>query len=290
MTSPAQPPGWYPDPTGQPQSRYWDGIQWTSSTQFAGGAVPKGRSSGAVVALVVGSVLLVLLLLVGGLLGLRTLASNGDADAVTETATGPGDEYGTPEAVGVTTVGPCRYGVDGAPARPVSPPTEADLATSGTYEVVLQANVGRVVFEVDAARTPCALTSLRALARAGYFDSSPCHRLTAASIKVLQCGDPTGTGSGGPGYVYGDEALEGASYPRGTVAMANRGPATNGSQFFLVYEDSQLAPDYTPLGRITTGLDVLQRVAAAGSDDSNGPGDGRPRTTVLLEQVTVQPQ
>ena len=270
MTSPAQPPGWYPDPTGEPQSRYWDGIQWTSSTQFAGLTV------------------LAVLLVAGGALLVRTVASRGDTDTVASTAGGSGFAYAEPEQVDGVVVGPCSYSVDGAPARPVSPPTEEDLATTGAYEVVLQANVGRVVFEVDAARTPCALTSLRALARAGYFDSSACHRLTTGGIKVLQCGDPTGIGSGGPGYVFDDEALEGATYPRGTVAMANRGPGTNGSQFFLVYEDSQLAPDYTPIGRITAGLDVLQRVAAAGSDDSNGPGDGRPRTTVVLEQVTVR--
>ena len=128
---------------------------------------------------------------------------------------------------------------------------------------------------------------MRALARAGWFESSPCHRLTTAGIRVLQCGDPTGTGSGGPGYVFADEALDGATYPRGTVAMANRGPGTNGSQFFLVYADSELPPDYTPFGRITQGLDVLERVAAGGSDDSNGPGDGAPKTAVLITRATV---
>jgi len=106
---------------------------------------------------------------------------------------------------------------------------------------------------------------------------------------VLQCGDPTGTGTGGPGYAFDDEALEGASYPRGTVAMANSGPGTNGSQFFLVYADTALPPDYTPLGTITSGLEVLERVAAAGSDDSNGPGDGRPRTPVQIRTLTVRP-
>ncbi len=287
MTSPAQPPGWYPDPTGQPQSRYWDGIQWTSSTQLAGVPV-SGRTSHATVIAVVAVVSVLVLLLVGaGALLLRTLASRGDSDSVASTSTGSGQAPAPAPAPGTVTVGPCSYEPDGAPVRPVQPPGEADLATSGAYEVELATSVGRVAFTADAASVPCALTSLRSLARQGYYDSSPCHRLTTAGIRVLQCGDPSGTGSGGPGYRYADEALAGATYGAGTVALANSGPGTNGSQFFLVYEDSELPPDYTPVGRITEGLEVLRRVAAAGSDDSNGPGDGRPRTTVLLQRVTV---
>ena len=283
MTTP-QKPGWYPDPTGEPQSRYWDGIQWTSSTQPRAAARP-GRSGGAKAALVAGGLLGGFALLAGGLLGARALLGSDPAPTVVEeTAVA----QGPPEAV---TVGPCTYTPEGgATASAVPLPSEADLVTSGSYEVALTTSVGRIAFLADAAKTPCALTSLRSLARAGYFEQSPCHRLTTAGIKVLQCGDPTGTGSGSPGYVFDDEALEGATYGRGTVAMANRGPGTNGSQFFLVYEDSQLAPDYTPLGRITAGLDLVQRVAAAGSDDGNGPGDGRPKTEVVVEDVTVTPK
>ena len=123
-----------------------------------------------------------------------------------------------------------------------------------------------------------------------YFDDTPCHRLTTAGISVLQCGDPTGTGRGGPGYTFADENLEGASYPRGTVAMANGGPDTNGSQFFLVYADTQLPPSYTPFGTITKGLDVLEQVAEAGSDDSSGTGDGKPKLTVQITTAKVTPK
>jgi peptidyl-prolyl cis-trans isomerase B (cyclophilin B) len=275
VTSP-QPPGWYADPTGAPQSRYWDGIQWSSSTQPLPPVRP-GRGAGAKVALVVGALLGVLVLYVGSLLAVRLLGSSGD------------DGPAVPEqADGRVTIGPCRYLLDGAPSRPVTPPTADDLVGDGQYEVELVTSAGRIAFTADAARVPCALTSLRSLARQGFYDSSPCHRLTTGGIRVLQCGDPSGSGSGGPGYTYEDEALGGATYPRGTVAMANRGPATNGSQLFLVYGDAQLAPDYTPLGRITAGLDVLDRIASGGSDDSNGPGDGRPRTPVLLERVVVR--
>ena len=287
MSMHPQPPGWYPDPSGQPQSRYWDGVQWTASTQPA--PAPATGRSGAVPGVVVGAVVAVLALLLGGALLLARLASSAGTDTLGDAAAGEGFAYASPEPVAPpVTAGPCAYYPDdAAPARPVSPPTDADVATSGTYDVLLDTSVGPISFAVDAAQVPCALGSLRALARAGYFDGTPCHRLTTSGISVLQCGDPTGSGSGGPGYVFDDEALEGASYRRGTVAMANRGPSTNGSQFFLVYADSQLPPNYTPLGRITQGLEALQRVAAAGADDSNGTGDGRPRMPVQIKTVTV---
>ena len=135
---------------------------------------------------------------------------------------------------------------------------------------------------MDAAKAPCTVNSLRSLAHFSYFDKTVCHRLTSQSIFVLQCGDPSGDGTGGPGYRFADENLEGATYPRGTVAMANSGPGTNGSQFFLVYKDSQLPPDYTPFGRITAGLDVIDKVAAAGSTP---PGDGEPKTAVTIQTL-----
>jgi len=108
-------------------------------------------------------------------------------------------------------------------------------------------------------------------------------------IFVLQCGDPTGTGSGGPGYKFADENLSGAKYTTGTVAMANAGPGTNGSQFFLVYSSSLSLPaSYTPFGTIVSGLNIIQKVAKAGSDKSNGPGDGHPKEKVEIESVTIK--
>ena len=123
----------------------------------------------------------------------------------------------------------------------------------------------------------------------GYFNNTPCHRLTTAGIYVLQCGDPTGTGSGGPGYTHsGREPQAHATYPAGTVAMANTGqPHTGGSQFFFVYANTDLPRQYTPFGHVTAGLDVLQRIARAGSDNSNGAGDGRPLQPVVIESFAV---
>ena len=126
------------------------------------------------------------------------------------------------------------------------------------------------------------------LAGQGYFNNSPCHRLTTQGIFVLQCGDPTGTGTGGPGYTIPDENLAGATYPAGTFAMANTGqPHTGGSQFFICYADTPLPPQYTPFGHVTQGLEVLKAIAANGEDDSNGPGDGKPKKPVIIQTFTV---
>jgi len=154
-----------------------------------------------------------------------------------------------------------------------------------TYTATLKTNCGDITVALAAAAAPRAVNSFVFLAGRNYFDHTPCHRLTTEGIHVLQCGDPTGTGLGGPGYRFADENLTGATYPAGTVAMANSGPDTNGSQFFLVYGDTPLPPSYTVLGRITSGMDVLTRIAGSGTVD--GSGDARPKEPVVLERVTV---
>jgi peptidyl-prolyl cis-trans isomerase B (cyclophilin B) len=191
----------------------------------------------------------------------------------------------TPTTVGGTIS--CAYSPTAArAARSVgAPPTRASQL--GTPIASLTTNQGVIVIKLDAAKAPCTVNSFVYLAGKKYFDSTPCHRLTTAGIFVLQCGDPTGSGGGGPGYQFADENLNGAVYPAGTVAMANAGPGTNGSQFFLVYKDTTLSPNYTPFGTITGGLAVIQKVAAAGSDNSNGQGDGKPNLPVELTGVTV---
>ncbi|MEV7600228.1 peptidylprolyl isomerase [Kitasatospora sp. NPDC089797] len=155
------------------------------------------------------------------------------------------------------------------------------------YHATLRTNQGAITFEALTDKAPCTTFSFRYLAEHDYFDRSHCHRLTTQRIYVLQCGDPTGTGSGGPGYSFPDENLTGATYPAGTVAMANAGPNTNGSQFFIVWKDTKLSPAYTPFGRVTAGLDVLQKIAAAGEDDQNGPGDGYPNVPVNIRHVKI---
>ncbi|MFB7508373.1 peptidylprolyl isomerase [Streptomyces broussonetiae] len=156
------------------------------------------------------------------------------------------------------------------------------------YSATLRTGQGAITFRALTDKAPCTTYSFKFLARRDYFDRSHCHRLTTARIYVLQCGDPTGTGSGGPGYSFPDENLTGATYPAGTVAMANAGPNTNGSQFFFVWKDTKLSPSYTPFGKVTSGLDVLHKIAVGGEDDQNGPGDGFPRLPVNIKRVQIK--
>ena len=300
--TPSAVPGWYPDPTGAAQSRWWDGSQWTSATQPAAqssvgvdDAAATGPNSNRNVALAVGAAVLVVVL--AFIAGAQLLGDDeSDQLATADASVGPEEPAATSEGLPEEVVeepsaqpapaAGCDFRDSGRPpARPVQPPGEDDVATSGSYTFTMDTSVGTISFATDAASTPCTVGSFRNLAAQEYFDGTSCHRLTTEGIFVLQCGDPTGTGSGGPGYEYDDEALEGASYPAGTVAMANAGPGTNGSQFFLVYEDSQLPPSYTPLGQITEGLEAVREVAQAGVE--GGGGDGRPATPVDIRTFRV---
>lgn len=166
------------------------------------------------------------------------------------------------------------------PTSPADPPT---LPTTMT----LHTNCGDIVIALDP-KAPKTVASEAFLAQQGFYTNTACHRLTTNIIYVLQCGDPRGNGTGGPGYTVPDENLPtGANnnYPAGTLAMANSGPGTNGSQFFLVYQDTTLSPDYTIWGKVTSGLDILQKVAAAGTKDPNG--DGAPTQPLFLQSATV---
>ena len=155
------------------------------------------------------------------------------------------------------------------------------------YHASLITTQGRITFQARTDAAPCTTFSFRFLAEHHYYSLTHCHRLVTQRIFVLQCGDPTGTGSGGPGYSFNDENLTGATYPAGTVAMANAGPNTNGSQFFITTADTVLRPNYTPFGTVTSGMDVLRRIAAAGEDDQNGPGDGYPNAFVNILTVAI---
>ncbi|MCU0266058.1 MAG: peptidylprolyl isomerase [Actinomycetia bacterium] len=210
-------------------------------------------------------------LLVGGLAGLAIALQ--DTGEESSTAADPNQVV-------------CLYPRSGEAVKPVDgvPPLTTSLLPA-TSAATLQFAGGPVTVELLNAAAPCTTNSFAFLADQGWFDGSDCHRLTEGTLNVLQCGDPSGTGSGGPGYTFDDENLDGATYPAGTVAMANSGPNTNGSQFFLVYADSQLPPSYTPFGRVTAGLDVLTGIAAAGIE--GGTDDGAPAEPVTIESATV---
>ncbi len=168
----------------------------------------------------------------------------------------------------------------------VKQPTKNLPGRIGTFTLVT--NCGNIVIRTDGIKAPVTITNLTALAKAGYYNATLCHRLTTQGLYVLQCGDPTATGAGGPGFEYKDENLPkyvANNYPAGTVAMANAGPGTNGSQFFLVFGNTTLGPNYTIWGKITSGLNIVKAIAAAGV--MGGGSDGTPAKTIAIEKVIV---
>jgi peptidyl-prolyl cis-trans isomerase B (cyclophilin B) len=170
-------------------------------------------------------------------------------------------------------------------ARPLPGLPTSTAPKTGAPTVAITTNQGEIAMQLDPTKTPCTVHSFLHLAQTGFFNDTTCHRLlTGDAGKVLQCGDPTGTGTGGPGYQFADENLAGATYKKGTVAMANSGPNTNGSQFFMVYGDSSFPPNYTPFGQITAGQDVLEKIAKGGV---TGESKDQPKTKVEIKSVTV---
>ncbi len=195
----------------------------------------------------------------------------------------------------------CAYPATTEPAsKPAKPPRSGRVPTDpARVSASLSTNRGNIGLQLDNGKAPCTVNSFASLAQQGYFDGTTCHRLTTTpQLAVLQCGDPSGTGTGGPGYRFGNEyptnqyrladpALKTPlMYPRGTLAMANAGSGTNGSQFFLVYADSMLPPTYTAFGTIdSTGLATLDKIAAAGVDGA--AGDGKPAMSVTINSMRL---
>jgi peptidyl-prolyl cis-trans isomerase B (cyclophilin B) len=181
----------------------------------------------------------------------------------------------------------CVYTPAGTPARKDGTPPAKPHYKGKTYQATVKTNRGTIVLDLFNSKATCTVNSFLYLASKGYFNNTSCQRLTTSGIFVLQCGDPTGTGRGGPGYEFANENTAGAQYVQGTVAMANAGAGTNGSQFFLVYRNSTTLPaNYSLFGKIVSGLGIIQNVAKAGSDNSNAQGDGHPKEKVTIESVT----
>jgi peptidyl-prolyl cis-trans isomerase B (cyclophilin B) len=184
----------------------------------------------------------------------------------------------------------CEYSLSGDSARPVKPPPTNGVPTSGTISYLLEMTNGKVTITLDRTRAPCTVNSFVSLADQGYFDNTKCHRLADSGIFVLQCGDPTGTGKGGPGYEFANETDGTESYTEGVVAMANGGPGTNGSQFFLVWADStslDQTPNFTIFGEMDKeSRDVVASMAGEGQDGSNADGTGRPNNPCAIATVT----
>lgn len=195
----------------------------------------------------------------------------------------------------------CQYEPAAEPAsKPANPPRQGKVPTDpAQVSVSMVTNQGNVGLLLANNESPCTVNSFVSLAQQKFFDNTKCHRLTASpTSSVLQCGDPSGDGTGGPGYQFANEyptdqyqpddpaVHEPVVYPRGTLAMANAGPNTNGSQFFMVYKDTQLPPEYTVFGKIQQdGLATLDKIAKGGV--AGGGQDGQPNTEVTIKSVRL---
>jgi peptidyl-prolyl cis-trans isomerase B (cyclophilin B) len=239
------------------------------------------------------------------------LANLGDGDTSAASTNTPSTEPTAPPA-GKTTEGPCKYAEtpgEQSP-KPVGLPTDAaETPKTGAVKVNFKTSQGEIPVTLDRAKAPCTVQSMEFLVKAKFFDATKCHRLTGGEgLKVLQCGDPTGTGGGGPGFTIPDEfptdlkpAASGGSdqqgrplmtYPKGALAVANTGqPNSGSSQFFLVYGDSTLPAAYTIFGTIdAAGLTTVEKIAAGGiTPGERGPDDGAPKLETTIEAATVTP-
>ena len=209
------------------------------------------------------------------------------------------------ESASASTPAPSESATPAAPAAPASSspckPTTAvgsqpkdvgapnDVLSAKSYTFNLKTNCGDIEITADGVKAPITVSTLAFLAKGGFYNGTICHRLTTQGLYVLQCGDPTATGGGGPNFTFKDENLPAQAdnnYPAGSVAMANSGPNTNGSQFFLVYADTTLGANYTLWGKITKGLDIVKSIAEYGTAD--GSGDGTPKATVEIINASVK--
>ncbi len=205
------------------------------------------------------------------------------------------------------TPNPALKGAGGAQKNPDLvdtgvPPVNGAPAT-GTRDMVMDTSQGKITITLDLQKSPCAAQSMLYLSGKKYFNNTSCHRLTTDGIYVLQCGDPKGTGGGGPAYTFAHEYLptdQRPNYPRGVVAMANPGDQDqNGSQFFIVWKDtpettdqqgnpqSALAASYTVIGTVTGGMDVVDKVAAGGAKPADKAGNTAPKIPVKITTITV---
>ncbi len=228
------------------------------------------------------------LLVAGGVIWLVTSSGGGDTNtATTNPSAEPGNCVWTPDDVAQN---PDLKDV-GAPATGKAPAT-------GTQTMTMTTSVGVIEIEVNTAKAPCTARSMTYLAGKNFFDNTKCHRIVTEGLHVLQCGDPAGKGTGGPTYKMAEENLPNftddlKNYPIGTVAMAKaQPPGTTGSQFFIVWGDTPLPGQYTVLGKVTKGLDLIQNAAKAGAKDPETGADatdGTPKTEVLIQKLTISP-
>jgi len=204
----------------------------------------------------------------------------------------------TPSAAPSVSVKPGECGYQPLPAEAAQGAKEVGKPpvkpVKGKYKMTMHTTLGTIVAAVDGTKAACTVNSFKYLASKKFFNNTNCHRLVTEGIKVLQCGDPTGTGTGGPSYGFANENVPKAgksgqaTYKRGVIAMAHSSaPNSNGSQFFIVYGDSPLPADYTVFGEITKGMDVVDSVAKAGAAPADQTGNTAPKKKIEIKDLTV---
>jgi peptidyl-prolyl cis-trans isomerase B (cyclophilin B) len=233
----------------------------------------------------------VLVAIGGGIAAL--LIATGDNGSTAAAATASASPTGTAKPAATSKVGNCTYTANGQqPSRPVSLPPAAASVDSSPATMTITTNQGTMTAALDAAKAPCTVHALRLLAEAKFYDNTSCHRETTTNIFVLQCGDPSGTGEGSPGYGYANENTANVTYDRGVIAMAHsQQPDSNGSQFFINYKAptgdgaTALKGGYTVVGKITQGLDVLDKITSAGVQ--GGGADGAPASKPQITSIKI---
>lgn len=255
------------------------------------------RRQGNVIASVVGAVVVI------GVVVAFIIASSGDkkkstAATTTPTASAPSASSSaapTSSAPPAQPTYPCTWTKSGPASKKATVPSTTKPPRTGTINLAADSTRGKMTFQLNRADAPCAAESFDSLVKQKFYDATPCHRLVTEGIYVLQCGDPTGSGTGGPGYASNDEATGREKYPAGTIAMArNSQPNSTGSQFFIVYKDSPAlaqnlgAQQYTVVGRVTSGLAVVQAVAKAGPlATAQSKTDGKPKMSISYTKIAV---
>lgn len=236
------------------------------------------------------------LVVVGGIIALIVGTGGDDTPSAGKTDAAASSSATIPSAPASSSAArvatyPCDWPKAGTASKKVAVPSTTTPPKTGKVTVDVKTNRGTMTVTLDRSLAPCTVASFVSLVNQKYYNATPCHRLTTSGIFVLQCGDPTGSGSGGPGYSIPDEGTGKETYPAGTIAMARTQTAhSGGSQFFIVYKDSpnlvqnlgQL--QYTVFGKVTSGLDVVTKVAAGGATTGD---DGAPKLPISLATVSV---
>jgi peptidyl-prolyl cis-trans isomerase B (cyclophilin B) len=241
--------------------------------------------------IIVGAIAAVLVI-AGGIWFATSRGGSDTASSDSSTATGT-DATGTDTTDSSVPSTPCTYTVGGTATKDVQPPSNTSPANTGTVQAEMTLNGTTFPVTLDRKAAPCTVNSFLSLSSQGFYDNTDCHRLTkSANLNILQCGDPTGKGNGGPGYTFDNENTENTAYPVGSLAMANSGTdsttgaGTNGSQFFIVYGNTKPTGSYTVFGKVSAeGMKVVDAIAAKGvTDDAQS---GKPIAAAKIDKVTV---